>query len=770
VRLRGAAPSDGLLPLDSVDRGVLQLKDGSLRAILDCPTLAFGLKGQAEQRALAEAWASLLNSLDHAVQVVISTRQAAFAAPSRDKESQAEDRLRGRLQDSYGELLQSLSAHRAVVDRRFLMVIPAGGPAPARRLLGRRQKAPSSVASTDVLDQRLDWIVEGLRRLDINPSRLSTQDILHLFYRALCPETAAGLPLPSDERVEDFARVVAPAAFRESPAEVRLGNRLARTHAITGYPQLLRPAWIERLLGFDGDLDLSLHLHPAPSAAMMTFLSRRIAELSSTVRLSEEQGRRPDPYRRAALDDAMDLQDSLARGDQRLFATSFYATAFGESQEALDAASTRLEALLGSMLLHSRRLILQMEPGFISSLPLGVDRVGLQRYLTTSVLAATFPFTGSDLNSPSGLLYGVSPQSKSPVVLDNFALNNHNEVVFATSGAGKSYLAKLKLIRGHLAGIHFQVIDPEGEYVPIVEALGGGAVPLHPGVPVGLNAFAIPHDEPGALSQRIASLLTFFDLLAGGTTPNQRAVAEEALSFSYASNGYTDEGGNDKLTPPDLAEVHAALSRRADRWERRTRSEVEELALRLERYVSGAGRWLFAGAGEVRLGAGPTAYVLSGLPEEDRAPAMFLVLDHIWGSLAHNQTRLLIVVDEGWRLMQHSETARFVQALAKTLRKRNAGLLLLTQDVSDVLQTPVGEAVVTNASSQVLMRQAPQAMPRLTDLFTLTEAEVSWLLSAQQGEGLLLAAGKRVPFRTVASRVEAEIIAGAAQRGEQPSQ
>src|SRR5438445_13166948 len=109
---------------------------------------------------------------------------------------------------------------------------------------------------------------------------------------------------------------------------------------------------------------------------MMTFLSRRIAELSSTVRLSEEQGRRPDPYRRAALDDAMDLQDSLARGDQRLFATSFYATAFGDSPEALDAASSRLEALLGSMLLHSRRLVLQMEPALISSLPPDLTRAG----------------------------------------------------------------------------------------------------------------------------------------------------------------------------------------------------------------------------------------------------------------------------------------------------------------------------------------------------------------------------------------------------------
>ncbi|HEY8739415.1 MAG TPA: DUF87 domain-containing protein [Candidatus Dormibacteraeota bacterium] len=750
----------GLLPVTDVDSGILRLADGSVCAILECPTLAFGIKGEAEQLALAHAWSALLNSLDHPVQVVVSTRQAAVSEPDHRKAS-AGRAVTKALDDSYRDLLRSLSADRAIVDRHFLLVVPAGEATARRWRPGLNTgRAGNRALITDILDERVRWIDGSMRRLGIQPSRLSTREVTWLFYRALCAESAPRLPLPDDRSVRHFGGVVAPAAFRESPTEVRLGNRLARTHAITSYPQLLRPAWIERLLGFEGDLDLSLHVRPAPSAQMMGFLSRRIAELSSTLRLGEEQGRRPDPYRRAALDDAADLQDRLARGDQRLFGTSFYATVFGETAEELDAASERLEALFGSMLLHSRRLTLQMEPALISSLPLACDRVGLQRFLTTEVLAATFPFTGSDLNVSSGLLYGISPESKSPVALDSFSLHNANEVVFATSGAGKSYMAKLRLIRGHLKGIAYQVIDPEGEYAGIVEALGGTVVPLHPGEPAGLDPFRIDRDQPGALGARITTLMTLVELLAGGISPNQRAAAEEALRFAYASRGYTDEGPNAGLVPPDLSGVHTALTRRPERWQKRTRGEVEELALRLDRYVTGAGRWLFTAGGQLALGQDLVVYVLSELPDEDRAPAMFLLVDHLRALLATNSRRLTLVIDELWRLMRYLETARFVQGLSKDIRKRGAGLLLISQDIEDVLETPVGKAVVTNAASQVLMGQAPQAIPRLTELFNLRPSEQAWLLNAERGEGLLLAAGRRVPFRVVSSRVEDALIEG----------
>jgi hypothetical protein len=745
-----------------VSAGSLVLSDGSLRAVLECPTLAFSIKGEVEQRAVADAWAALLNSLDHPVQVVVMTRGATGTGPQ-DAGAGAGAAL-DRLRESQRLLLAGLAADRRLVDRRFLMVVPSD----ANRRRGMPFRLPGAGApqsggagSPELLDRRVAWISEVMQRMDVRPARLSDRQITDLLYRTLNPDTAGIQPLAEDEDLSDWRGVVAPAALSESPTEVRLGSRLARTHAVTAYPQLLRPAWFERLLGLEGDADLSLHLSPIPSEAMMSFLNRRVAELASTLRLLDEGGRQPDPYRAAALSDAQDLQDRLARGDEKLFAVALYATLWADSRQELDAASARLDALLGSMLIRSRRLILQMAPALISTLPLGLDRVGLTRYLPTGVLSASVPFAGNDLRQSGGLLYGVHQQARSAVLLDRFGLVNHNSVVFGTSGGGKSYLVKVELIRAWTAGIGSVVIDPEGEYAGVFSALGGRVVSMRPGAASGLDPFSLAADDPGALSTKVASLLTLLGLLAGGLTANQRAAAEEALSFAYAARGFSDEQPNPGLEPPGLGEVTRALTRRMERWGGPIRGEVEELALRLERYVDGSGRWLFQAAGEQGADAGLIAYVLTGLPEEDRAPAMFVVLDHVWSRLQSGQGKRLVTIDEAWRLMKHPDTAGYVQQFAKTVRKRGAGLTIITQDVPDVLASPIGEAVVTNAATQILMRQAPQAVDRLTELFRLSEPEQSWLLGAQAGEGLLLAEGRRVPFRCVASDEEDRIIRAA---------
>ena len=775
MRLLRSKPqtTEGLLPVVAVTDGVMRLQDGSVRALLDCPTLAFGLKGEAEQRALADGWSSLLNSLTHPIQIAVMTRTSA-AKPAQPSADDPTAELRHRLEQAHSRLLSGLSEEHRLLERRFLLVVPAGDGSsrPGVRLPWRHRRGGSDSKLPDDADgrlhQRVQWITESLHRIGLDPKPLSSGEITELFHRVMCPELAGVQPLPREEADEGWAGVTAPAALLEQPAEVRLGDRLARTLAITGFPQLLRPAWLEVVLGYDGDMDLSLHIAPAATQAVMVFLNRRIAELSSTLRLTEERGGNPDPYRRAALDDASELQDRLARGEERLFEMSMYLTVWAADESGLDASTRRAEELLGSMLVQSRRLLFRMEPGLIATLPLGVDRVGVTRSLPTSVLAATFPFTGNDLRAEGGLLYGINPHAKSPVVLDRFQLPNHNAVVFATSGAGKSYLIKLELIRAAVSGIRAVVVDPEGEYASIVSALGGAVIPVQPGQPVGVDPFALPERSDGDVSARIGSLLTLMELLGGGLNPNQRAAVEEALSFAYASRGYSDESPSSGGPPPTLSDVQSALTRRLDRWTPEVRGEVQQLALRLERYVSGSGSWLFSPSPGMRAGKSDVvAYALGGLPEEDRAAAMFLVLDRVWSGLSTNATPTLVVVDEAWWLMQYPDTARFLQRLAKTARKRRAGLTLITQDVADVLANPIGEAVVTNAAVQILMRQAVQAMPRLAELFRLTQAEQSWLLNAQQGEGLLLAMGKRVPFKAVSSDAEAALIEGHASGAEE---
>ena len=729
-----------LLPLKGIAADALQLDRGALRAVMECSTLAFGIKGVAEQRAVVDGWASLLNSLSHPLQIVIRSRQLdpAGLAPL---PANIDPNL-APLRDSYRRLVDELAGRRRVLDRRFYIVVPWDG------IAGRR--SPKAGEGPEVLEQRVRWVAECLRRLDLEPRRLRDHELADLLRRTLDP-TVGSQPIDVDDCLTDSRDLVAPAAFAEGSSSVSVGERVARTIAVSRYPGRLHPGWLGDLQSFEGDLDLALHVHPSSGPSVMAFLERRIAELSSTVRLTEEQGGRADPYRRAALHDALELQDGIVQGSERLFDASLYLTIWAQAPDELDSATRRMEALLGARLIHTKRLLFQMRPGLISTLPLGLDQVGVRRVLSTTALSATFPFTGTDLQSRSGLLYGINTSTRSPVVLDRFALENHNAVVFATSGAGKSYLVKVELGRALLSGTRAIVIDPEGEYASLVSSLGGTVVSISPGAVTGLNPFALTDASPGALSARIANLTTLVELITGGLRPRERAAVEEAISFTYARAGFADGMPTGGLLPPRLADIQARLSGK----------RMDGLTPRLERYVTGSGAWLFQRRDDgPATKAGSAAYVLSGLPEEERAAAMFLVLDRVWSSLPGSSTPTLVVVDEAWWLMRHADTARFLFRMVKTARKRRAGLTLITQDIGDVLASPDGEAIIANSALQFLMKQAPQAMPRLAELFRLTRAEQSWLLNAQRGEGLLVAQGRRVPFQVIATDEEARLIAG----------
>ncbi len=734
------APAGTLLPLEGIAVDAARLQGGVLRAVLECPTLAFGIKGEAEQRALVDGWAALLNSLSYPLQILIRARalDPRRLATLPDGSSAEEAPLR----DSYRRLLDDLAGKRRVLDRRFFVVVPADDVG--------KSSGRSNGDGIEVLEQRVRWIEGSLRRIDLQPRRLRDRELAGLLRSTLDP-VAAVQPIAEAERFTDVQNLVAPAAFSEERSFVSASGNLARTIAVVGYPSHLHPGWLGDLHSLECDLDVALHLRPSAGAAVMAFLARRIAELSSTVRAAEERGGRADPYRRAALGDALELQDRIAQGSERLFDAGLYLTVWAESGEELDSSTRRVEALLGARLIHTRRLLFQMRAGLLSSLPLGLEPAPVRRVLSTSALAATFPFSGTDLPAGSGLLYGVNTQSKSPVVLDRFALENHNAVVFATSGAGKSYLVKVELARALLAGHRALVIDPEGEYTPLLARLGAAIVPVRPGAEVALDPFALPDGAPGTLSTRIATLTTLIELLTGPSGPSERAAAEAALSAAYADAGFRDGAPIDGLVQPRLELIQRRLRQSRD---------MDGVTARLERYVSGSGSWLFQGgsSGARTPSEGSSAYVLAGLPEEERAVAMFLVLDRIWQGLADSSVPTLVVVDEAWWLMRHPDTAAFLFRMVKTARKRRAGLTLVTQDVSDVLASPDGEALIANSALQILMRQAPQAMPRLAELFRLTRAEQSWLLGAQQGEGLLVAQGRRVPFQVVASDEEARLI------------
>lgn len=549
----------------------------------------------------------------------------------------------------------------------------------------------------------------------------------------------AGLPLPDGVEIE--------------PRRLRVGDGWRATRAVTGYPREVRLGWAEPLVGHSGAADVALHIEPIPPLIASERLRRQMARLESTRRLDEQKGRLADPAIDVSAADARDLAERLARGEGRLFSLGIYTTARGEDVADLERQSTRVRAVLDSLLLDSVPTTFRSLPGWISTLPLGLDLVKQRRTVDTDALAAAFPFASGELSDASGVLYGRNTNGNGLVFWDRWAQPNYNEVILARSGAGKSYLAKLELLRWLYEGVEAFVVDPEDEYVRLAGAVGG--VHLRLGAPhVRINPFDLDSSEDDALVRRALFIHTLIGLLLGGQpSASERAALDRAVVAAYASRGITSDPATHSRPAPVLADLAAALEDDRD-------SDAAALAQRLAPFVTGTHRTLFDGPTTTPPQGHLVVFSLRDLPREMKPAGVLLALDAIWRgvSASAKPRRRLVLVDEAWLLMQDDAGARFLQQLAKSARKRWVGLTFVSQDAADLLGSDLGLAVVSNASTQVLMGQAPQAVAALASAFGLSEGERRFLLAAQQGEALLLAGSERVALQSIASPAEHRLV------------
>ena len=410
----------------------------------------------------------------------------------------------------------------------------------------------------------------------------------------------------------------------------------------------------------------------------------------------------------------------------------------------------RVQGLLGSLLLAAHPTTFRALQGWITTLPLGLDLLGLQRTMDTAAVAACFPFTSADLPPPAtaGVLVGHNLHTHGLVCWDRWAQPNYNQVILARSGAGKSYLAKLEALRWLYQGVQVLVVDPENEYERLTRAVGGAYLRLgHPGVH--LNPFDLG-GEPDALTRRALFAHTLAAVLLGGPLdPPAAAVLDRAVLAAYAARGITSDPRTHSRPAPLLADLAQALAGDPD-------PAGAALAARLSPYVTGSFRGLFEQPTSTHPDRHLLVLSLGALAEELKGVGTLLALDTLWRRITHaNQRRRLVVVDEAWWLAQQPAGARFLARLAKSARKHWCALTVVTQDAGDLLATDLGQAVVANAATQILLGQAPQAIDRLSGAFGLTEGERQLLLAARVGEGLLAGpGGQRAAFCALAAPAE----------------
>ncbi|MFF3911043.1 VirB4 family type IV secretion system protein [Streptomyces sp. NPDC001848] len=563
----------------------------------------------------------------------------------------------------------------------------------------------------------------------------------------------------------ELLHVSGPEAIEVHARTLAIGAHLTTTLVVTGYPAEVTPGWLAPLLNFPGHLDVALHIEPVPNPVAAAGLKKQRARLESGRRTGFDKGHLDDPEVEAAAADAAELAYRIARGEGKLFHVALYLTVHAPDEERLAEQAAAVRAVAESLLMTVALTTYRALPGWLATLPLGIDTLKIRRTFDTAALAACFPFTSPDLTLPSGkdgaasgVLYGLNAVSGAPVLWDRFAQDNYNSITLARSGAGKSYLAKLELLRLLFTGVTACVIDPEDEYVRLAETVGGHVIALGADG-VRLNPFDLPAATPGGedvLTRRVLFLHTFLAVLLGSElTAGEKAVLDRAILAAYAKAGITGDARTWQRTPPTLADLASVLA--GDGSETAT-----QLAERLVPYTTGSHARLFNGHSTTATSGHLVVFALRQLPEEVKAPAMLLALDATWRQVTARQGsgRHLVVVDEAWLLMRDGAGARFLFRMAKAARKYWTGLAVITQDADDVLSSPLGRAIVSNAATQILLRQAPQAMDTISENFHLCHGEREFLLSATRGEALLLTGDRRhkVALISIAAPGEHEVV------------
>jgi type IV secretory pathway VirB4 component len=548
--------------------------------------------------------------------------------------------------------------------------------------------------------------------------------------------------------------VIAPGAIEVDFNFLKIGNRYFRSLFVAGYPRFVTANWLAPLINFDHSLDVAMYIYPVEGKTVLDDLRRKIAEMEAEMQTDLQRGRIANASTQAKLEDAKKLQEQLVKGAEQFFQFGLYVTIPADSLEELNHTTKQVTATLGSLMIVAKQAALQMEQAFKATVPTCVDRLMITRNMDTTSLATTFPFTSSELTANEGIMYGINEHNESLIIFDRFSLENANACLFGKSGSGKSYLVKLEVLRSLMFGTEIVIIDPESEYESLCRAVGGEYLTFGFNSPAKINPFdlaAVYEEGENELNQKILSLHALFKVIMGNLSPNEEAVLDRAIILTYKMKGITPEPATQKNEPPLMEDLYKTLIGMEE-------ASAKSLADRLEKFVKGSFMGIFDTRSNVDIKNQFTVFSLKNLEEALRPIAMFIVLDYVWTKIKKTLKKRIMVVDEAWYLMKYPDSANFLYSIAKRARKYYLGLTTITQDVEDFLGNDTGRSIVTNSSIQILMKQSPASVDKVSEVFYLSEGEKQLLLSADVGEGLFFAGANHVAMRVVSSPAEHQLI------------
>lgn len=558
---------------------------------------------------------------------------------------------------------------------------------------------------------------------------------------------------------QDQVDLISYSGLEEQSTHLQIGEKFARTLFISGYPFVATTGWLNMLVNFNHNIDISYHIEQVNPILALPKLNRKITELESRKRSMLKDGKMIGSELTDPLESAIELRDKIQRGQEKLFQVSIYMGITADSLEELNKITTILETVMATKLFYIKTATFQQLDGLQSILPRAENKLDQRRNLDSSSASLTFPFISSELVQESGMLYGINKSNNSLVIVDRFCLNNANSIIFAQSGSGKSYTAKVEILRQLMQGTKVIVIDPEREYKQLTNSVNGTYIKLSSKSKEKINPFDFSTsviEGENNLSEHIQDLTEIVSLIVGELSSEEKAVVDKAIVQTYKDFGHTLRANNTKAKKSTRGRKPKEKSYPLlkDFYKTLKDMKQKDLCDRLERFVKGSLSTVFDSQTNIELNNRLIVFDIKDLPESLRQIMILTVANFVQNQVKSNPQKRILLIDEGWMLLQHDESARFVSGLVRRARKYYLGVTLISQQANDFLSSEYGRAIASQSSLRILMRQDTTTIKRVSDEFKLSEYEEHFLLTCDRGEALIIADQNHVAVKIVASEKE----------------
>ena len=782
--------------------------DGALVAALEVRPLNLDVLAESQIAAAVTGLAQLLASLPCPVQIVIRNRafvpsdylgdvtrrwsagwdhkldrrRCLLGVPSCDANTGS-----GR-PSTYAQAVQAAHGKWHLRQMRCFVLVAREPRAGLESWWSWRSSHDRHPVDPGILDGRLHLIRDGLVRAGLESRRLHGFDLIDLVEGLFRPAPASAQLM---RHAFDTARSDTEGRYRTDTSPVtRVGFDLAdpfpewialqpdqvviqgpgpsarrlRVLTLRRYPREVGAGWLRWFAALKHDLDLSLFVTPVDDREVRRRLSSSERELLSDVALGEDFNPEAARVSRQRLEDLEDVHEAF-RARERYVRTSLVIGVAADSAETLEQATLDVEAELAAHGMLASRVVGYQQDGLRSLLPLGDDRLGRWRGLTTGPLAAAVPFHAPGLSEPGGIFLGSTVgqgRGHAPVIMDPFGSRHENPhlAVLGQSGGGKSHCAKQIALGLWLSGASLAILDPKDEYGALARMCGGRVLRPAMASAHAINVWDLAGVTDARGFARVASgLRGFWRLALSGLSEQQRTIIDNTIEPTYRRRQIeASDPATYRRPPPTTSDFARGI---ADHYgeDAMYRQAARDLAERLRRFTSGQLATFFDRPTNVDLDNDCTVFALrdSRADQADILPLVYyVILLHLRNWMDREPRRRVIVVDEAWTLLRSEQGADFLLELAKTARALQTMLLLVSQDVSELIENSKARAVLANCAATLLFRQHPAHERALRDAFALTHQDLTTLEQARRGQGLaIVGSGERVALETPAFRLDA---------------